>query len=198
MSVHLVKNFENPVHTSQLVFRNILSALSEPGVWQTVPKCETLPEFEPSTMSVLFTLLDADTTLWLPKVKQTEAVQTNLTFHCGCKITSKQEEAQFAIYDLEEFLNDDNIALSMGNDRYPDLSATIILQIPESQSLTSVIWRGPGIKNFRECALPLPNEFWDKRQKLIAFPRGIDFILTQGDRVMGLPRSTRIMVEEKN
>lgn len=198
MSVHLVKSFENPVHTSQLVFRNILSALSEPGLWQALPECETLPEFESSTMSVLFTLLDADTALWLPKAKQTEAVQTNLTFHCGCKITSKQEEAQFAIYDLEEFLNDDNIALSMGNDRYPDLSATVVLQIPESLGLTSVIWRGPGIDNARECHLPLPKAFWDKRQKLIAFPRGIDFIFTQGNRVMGLPRSTRITVEENN
>ena len=198
MSVHLVKSFENPVHTSQLVFRNILSALSEPGLWQALPECETLPEFESSTMSVLFTLLDADTALWLPKVKQTEAVQTNLTFHCGCKITSKQEEAQFAIYDLEEFLNDDNIALSMGSDRYPDLSATVVLQIPESLGLTSVIWRGPGIDNARECHLPLPKAFWDKRQKLIAFPRGIDFIFTQGSRVMGLPRSTRITVEERN
>ncbi len=198
MGVHLVKSFENPVYTSQLVFRNILSALSEPGIWQTLPECETLPEFESSTMSVLFTLLDADTVLWLPKAKQTEAVQTNLTFHCGCKITSQQEMAQFAIYDLEKFLNDDNIVLSMGNDRYPDLSATVILQIPESVDLTSVIWRGPGIENARECQLPLPKKFWDKRQKFIAFPRGIDFIFTQGNRVMGLPRSTRITLEEKN
>ena len=198
MSVHLVKNFENPVQSSQMVFRNILSALSEPGTWQTLPTCETLPEFEQSTLSVLFTLLDADTTLWLPDAKQTEAVQTNLTFHCGCKITSKQADAQFAVYDLAEFLNDSNITLSMGNDRYPDLSATVILQIPESEDLTSVIWRGPGIESVRECHLPLPKAFWDRRQKLIAFPRGIDFILTQGNRVMGLPRSTRIMVEEKN
>lgn len=196
MTVQLIKNFENPVQSSQVVFRKVLSALSEPGIWQTLPKCETLPEFEPSTMSVLLTLLDADTTLWLVDSKRSEAVKTNLIFHCGCQLTEDKNAAQFAIYDLADFLADDQLAFSMGNDRYPDLSATIIVQIPESSESLNVVWSGPGIENARECQLPLPKEFWEKRDALIEFPRGIDFIFTQGDRVLGLPRSTRITIEE--
>lgn len=198
MNTHLVKSFSDPVGESQQVFRKVLLSLSEPGQWQTLKNCETLPNFYPSTLSIILTLLDADTTVWLSERCQTPMVKTNLTFHCGCKISTEQSEAQFAIYDLDEFMQADNLQFSMGNERYPDLSTTIVLQLPESMDLSETVWSGPGIQESRICSLPIPQSFWAKRQSMVEFPRGIDFIFTQGNRVMGLPRSTRISVEGDN
>lgn len=193
MKTPFIKGFTAPIHDSQQTFRQALLAMSEPGQWQAVAAVEPIEMLNVGTVSLVLSLLDADTTLWLPSEWQTSNVTANLIFHSGCKIISDQAKAQFAIYSLSQFLADESIAFSLGDERYPDQSTTLIIQLPETAPLIASHWQGPGIQAVRACNLPLTDSFWQKRQKLIHFPRGIDFIFTQGDKILGLPRTTQIL-----
>lgn len=188
-----IKGFETPVHDSQQTFRQALLAMSEPGKWQRTAPVESIEMLNVGTVSLVLSLLDADTTLWLPSEWQTENVKANLTFHSGCKITSDQATAQFAIYSLAQFMSEKEYLFSLGNDRYPDQSATIIIQLPDISENTPSRWKGPGIKDERLCNLPIEDAFWDIRQSLIVFPCGIDFIFTKADQILGLPRTTDVL-----
>ncbi len=192
MNTTLVKGFSQPVHDAQVVFRQVLNAMSEPGLWQNLPKDVVFSNLYSSTTALLLALLDADTPLWLTEKCRTADIKDNLTFHCGCPLVCEQEKAHFAVLDCDDFLNMQSMNFIKGSDRYPDQSTTIILQLPQSGIQNSTIWQGPGIEQTRECILPIPNAFWAKRNDLIEFPRGIDFILTYQDSVMGLPRTTQV------
>lgn len=188
-----IKGFNHPVHDSQQTFRSALLAMSEPGKWQEVAHVDTIDMLNAGTVSLVLSLLDADTQLWLLDEWQTESVRANLTFHSGCKITSDQACAQFAIYSLDQFLAAKDLEFSLGNDRYPDQSTTIVIQLPEDQESVLSRWQGPGIQNERICNLPIDAAFWSIRQDLITFPCGIDFIFTKGNQILGLPRTTHVL-----
>ncbi len=187
-----IKGFSAPIHDSQQTFRQALLAMSEPGKWQTIAPIEPIEMLNSATVSLILSLLDADTTLWLQDDWQTADVSANLTFHAGCKVTSDQTIADFGIYDLEGFLAAESLEFSQGDDRYPDQSATLIIQLPESAETFRSCWQGPGIRDERICELPIPAAFWQKRADLISFPCGIDFIFTQGNQILALPRTTKI------
>ncbi|MBP6345817.1 MAG: phosphonate C-P lyase system protein PhnH [Neisseriaceae bacterium] len=198
MQQHLVKGFNDPVQAAQQVFRQTLTALSEPGVAVALDASAQLPGLYPSTTALLLTLLDQDTPLWLADGLHTPELTQNLVFHCGCPMATEQVQGQFAVYDLAAFLAAPSHDFALGNERYPDLSATVIIQLPTTASSVDSVWRGPGILNQRDVALPMPAAFWALRQKLIAFPRGVDFLFTFPEAVMGLPRTTVVTPSEES
>ena len=53
----------------------------------------------------------------------------------------------------------------------------------------------PGIKAQRQVHLPVPQAFWQERQRREAFPRGLDVLFAAGHHLIGLPRSSRIAEE---
>ncbi len=192
MAGYLMSGFSDAVHDSQHVFRQTLQAMSEPGQWVNIPQEVALADFYSATTAVMLTFLDNDTALWLPEKWRSKDISQNLTFHCGCPLISEQSQAQFAIYDLADFLAEVHFDFAMGSDRYPDQSTTIVIQLPVDAPEVMSVWQGAGIETERVCSLPLNDDFWALRQKLIEFPRGVDFILTCQDRVMGLPRTTQV------
>ena len=198
MQQHLVKGFSDPVQQAQQVFRQTLNAFSEPGTQQSVTAEAVFPGLYPSTTALLLTLLDQDTTVWLPEALNQPALVQNLTFHCGCPVVADQAQAQFVVYDLDDFMRASVHDFAMGSDRYPDLSTTVIVQLPAAAEPVASVWRGPGIEHQRDCALPIPHAFWAKRQALIAFPCGVDFLFTSEQAVFGLPRTTLIQSAEES
>lgn len=89
---------------------------------------------------------------------------------------------------------------ALGDDAYPDRSATLVVAVrfgpaPDGDAIGLVrfVLSGPGIADRREVMLDLPPAFaeaWAANRGL--FPRGHDLLLVDGDRVMGLPRTTEI------
>ncbi|MEC8196995.1 MAG: phosphonate C-P lyase system protein PhnH, partial [Pseudomonadota bacterium] len=54
---------------------------------------------------------------------------------------------------------------------------------------------GPGIETTLEVAVgSLPVGFWELRRQRIRYPMGFDLFLVDGDRVLGVPRSTQVEV----
>lgn len=54
---------------------------------------------------------------------------------------------------------------------------------------------GPGVNGAVELQLDgLPAGFWQERARLIRYPMGFDLLFLDGDRLIGLPRSTKVEV----
>jgi alpha-D-ribose 1-methylphosphonate 5-triphosphate synthase subunit PhnH len=185
--------FADPVLDSQAAFRHCLGALAAPGTIVHLGKdLAPIPPLDAAASALLFALLDRDTRLWLSPGAAAGRVPANLKFHTGCLFGATPGEADFALVaaldempPLEEF--------NAGLQEYPERSATVVLQVPE---ISSHGWRltGPGIRGEARLAVPALGEGflaqWERNRA--RFPRGIDLYLTCGDRLCGLPRTTRI------
>jgi alpha-D-ribose 1-methylphosphonate 5-triphosphate synthase subunit PhnH len=189
----LSRGFQDPVQDAQTTFRQVLMAMSRPGVVQTLDNDITLTGFPPAAYALLLTLADAQTPVWLDQPYNTENARVNLTFHYGCKVTPDQEEAVFALLEADTDFN----ACSLGTERYPDISCTVIIVLPELTGGVEVFWQGPGIETQIKTTLPLPDAFWLARSEINDFPRGLDFLFVAGNQIVALPRSTKVQLIEE-
>ncbi|MFZ4964091.1 phosphonate C-P lyase system protein PhnH [Pseudomonas sp. Mn2068] len=191
MSASLLQGaFADPVLDAQRSFRAALDALANPGVVQAMPALPSLDGLAPATYALCLALLDGDTPLWLAPSFDTPLIRANLAFHCGCPLTHQREEARFALLAAEDL--HDLAGFDLGNERYPDQSCTLLVQLPQLESGRSLAWRGPGIRDEQRVGLPLAAAFWHQRERHSAFPRGLDVFFLAAGNVLGLPRSTRV------
>ncbi len=190
----LIAGFSDPVQQAQQVFRALLKAMSEPGTLVSCSHTDELPAgLNSASWQLSLSLLDADTQVWLsPSLAGSDAVTSNLRFHCQCPITDDVANADFIIADSSELplLND----LNWGCAEYPDRSATLIIQVPALSNEPFWNLTGPGIKTSRDLRIAgLSEQF---RGALIQsrkrFPLGIDTIYCCGETLAALPRTTQI------
>ncbi|WP_095195685.1 phosphonate C-P lyase system protein PhnH [Pseudomonas sp. Irchel 3A7] len=194
MSAQLLQPaFADPVLDAQRGFRAALKALAGPGLIQTLHATPSLEGLMPATYALCLALLDVDTPLWLAPSFDTPLIRANLAFHCGCPLTANREDARFALLAAEDLL--DLSGFDHGNDRYPDQSCTLLVQLPSLDGGAGLCWRGPGIESEHGVALPVADGFWRERERRNEFPRGLDLFFTAGHGLIGLPRSTRIAQE---
>lgn len=185
--------FDEPVLDAQVSFRAALGALAEPGISRPMSRAHALPGLDVATYGLCLAFLDSDTPLWLAPRFDTPAIRANLAFHCGCPIVAEREVALFALLDEEEL--GDLSDFDNGSERHPDQSCTLLIQLHSLVNGPTLRWRGPGIRDVRSVALPLPDRFWQQRQKRSAFPRGLDCFFAAAGEVIGLPRSTHVLIE---
>ena len=84
--------------------------------------------------------------------------------------------------------------LRIGTLAYPDEAATLFApaRIGSGQALRL---SGPGIKDTLTIEIGgIDSSFWPMREKAIRYPLGWDLYLVDGDRLVGIPRSTKIEV----
>ena len=206
------KGFDEPVKDSQSSFRTILNALSQPG---TVGHLDVIPlghapeKWTEAAWALAMTLLDGDTRVWLSPSLATAVAHASLQFHTSCPITHDPSEADFIfVGNVNE--QPDWSSLRHGEAEFPDLSATVILQVPGIEVVEpsapnvapSSTWelRGPGIEHTRLIRLQHePEDHWPEQLRLALvanraqFPLGVDLLLVWLDLVCALPRSTRIV-----
>ncbi|MGK9167580.1 phosphonate C-P lyase system protein PhnH [Inquilinus limosus] len=192
-STALLPGFADPVLGSQSVFRAVLDALARPGRSVACPEPVTAPEpLGPAMAAVALTLVDLDTPVWLDPALSTPAVQSFLRFHTGAPVVSDPAAAAFLFVADSAFLPRLG-GLSLGEDRYPDRSATLVVEVPALDGPESGRFTGPGIKMAEPARITgLPGWFReDWAANGAAYPLGVDLLLTCGDRMLGLPRTTR-------
>jgi len=185
--------FADPVLDAQRSFRAALKALAGPGVMHTLQAAQRPPALaglDAASHALCLALLDIDTPLWLSAAFDTPAIRANLAFHCGCPIVTERQHARFALLDQSQL--DDLGGFDLGNDRYPDQSCTLLIQLPSLGGGPSLSWHGPGIESENRVALPLTDGFWREREAHNDFPRGLDMFFLAGNDLLGLPRSTRV------
>ena len=186
--------FADPVRASQGCFRQILDAMAEPGSSHTlVPDIQVPRGLTAASALVLLTLIDFETPVWLaPGIG--DAAAEYLRFHTGARMVEAPREAHFAVVDGAK-LEPGLAAFNPGDDRYPDRSATVIIQCRALTGGAAVTLAGPGIRGTRPVA---PAGLWPRFWREVAanaerYPLGIDLLLVADRLIMGLPRSCRVV-----
>lgn len=189
--------FAQPVHESQAIFRAVLCAMAQPGTLQTLSSAVHAPHpLSPASASVLLTLADHDTPVWLQEPDPDAA--TFLRFYCGCKVVDNAGDALFAVITQPAEIQDFTM-FRQGTPEYPDRSATLIvecekLQMQQTGGTTPLQLAGPGIAQSRTLFLsPFPeslsNALTENHRR---FPCGVDVLLTCRQTLAALPRTTRV------
>ena len=188
MSV-LLPGFADPVLDAQRAFRAVLDAMSRPGTLHRLGGDLRAPSpLAPATASVLLTLADADTPVWL--AAPFAEARDWIAFHCGATIVPRAADAAFAV--ASEML--DLAALNTGSDEIPEDGATLILQVRGFDRGKKLRLAGPGLATPVTLAVDgIEEKFvaaWETNHAL--YPRGVDLILCAGETLAAFPRSLRI------
>ena len=121
--------FTLPVQDAQQSFRRLLKAMSEPGV--IVALHQLKHGWQPlnlATTSVLLTLVDGDTPVWLSPAMNNDIASQNLRFHTNAPMVEQPQLAAFAVAD-ERISSEQLNALSAGSAVAPETSATLIVDV---------------------------------------------------------------------
>ena len=187
--------FTLPVQDAQHSFRRLLKAMSEPGV--IVALHQLKHGWQPlniATTSVLLTLADNDTPVWLSNTLHNDIVSQSLRFHTNAPLVEQPQQATFAVASdtiSSEQLN----ALCEGSAVAPETSATLIVQVPSLSGGRMLRLTGAGIAEERMIAPQLPNcILHELTERPHPFPLGVDLILTCGERLLAIPRTTHVEV----
>lgn len=198
----LEPGFSDPVHDAQRVFRCLLDALARPGQLRDVgTRLADSTEASTAARATLFALADGTTSVWLQR--ELPDVANALRFHTGAPLLTGEDtlsQAQFALLtdpaacpELDRF--------AFGTAESPEHSTTLIVDVPTLAAGCQpgglcLRLRGPGIKTETSVTIGgLSMAFWQARAALAPrFPAGLDLILTAGDQVLGLPRTTQVEV----
>lgn len=197
----LGRGFAQPVHDAQQVFRAVLEAMSRPGRIQSLPAAvldslET-PGLGRANTAVLLTLLDAETSVWLHPSLRSAAACAYLQFHTGVQQVDEAQRAGFALIEADHDAPALWRELARGSDAVPQDGATLVVEVPSLEKGIELSLRGPGVETVQALRVGgLHAGFWQARRELEAhFPLGIELILTCGDQLAALPRSTRVSLE---
>lgn len=177
--------FDNPPVGSAHAFRAVMEAMARPGQIQEIAGAAPPAPLSVAAGSVLLTLCDSETPIYLAGNLGTDEVRAWLAFHTGAPMVGPSH-AMFAVGVWDALIP--LSAYPIGTSEYPDRSATLIVEC-ETLTAAGASLRGPGIKS--QAALSLPElDAFQKNRTL--FPLGLDFIFTCGDRLAALPRSTEV------
>lgn len=192
-AVEIAAGFPDPVLDSQAAFRAILDAMAHPGRIATVGMQLSPPApLAPASLACVLSLCDHETPLWLDDAASSLAA--SFRFHCGAPLVGAPDRAAFALCcgPLPALAG-----FGQGTAEYPEHSTTVICQVSALGDGVPMTLRGPGIDGSQQLSVAgLPDDFsaqWAANGAL--FPQGVDVILTQGQRLVALPRSVKIEPE---
>ena len=175
---------DRPVEAAS-AFRAAMAALARPGRIERLAGAHPPAPMSVAAGTLILTLCDPDTGLHLAPSHDTSEVRAWVAFHTGAPLVAR-EAAAFAVGAWEALLPLEGYPL--GTAEYPDRSATLIVEC-EGLAEAGARLTGPGIRDAAWLALPDVAAF---RANARLFPLGLVFFLTAGDRVAGLPRTSRV------
>lgn len=196
MSSHtMAAGLPDNVHDTQRAFRALLDALSRPGQVHTLGAELAEVALGGAMACLLLSLCDDETPVWWQG--EEPVLQNWLRFHTGAAVTDQPNTATFAVLNrIESGLSLGDFAL--GTAASPELSSTLLIDLPALSGGPELEWQGPGIERVQRVGLQgLPADFWLQWERNHAlFPQGVDIIFTCGDSVLGLPRTTQVSLLE--
>lgn len=177
--------FRAPPVDAAHAFRAVMEAMARPGTIHAVAGTQPPAPLSVAAGVVLLTLCDADTPIFLAGGADCDAVRAWIAFHAGAPLAGPGDCA-FALGDWDALTPLDRFPV--GTPEYPDRSATLIVERPSLEPGGARL-TGPGIRDTAALSLPETAAF---RANAARFPLGLDFVLTCGDRLAALPRSTTV------
>ena len=182
----MIPGFADPVLEAQASFRAVLDAMARPGRIQRIAG-PAAPGLGRAAAALLLTLADAETPVWLEDPAAAEWAR----FPAGCPLV---EDAAAAMFVFAHRAPPALAALAQGSEEEPHRSATLVLEVAALDAAPGWRLTGPGIE--REHMLRVAGAPDDLLAQIAAnrarFPRGVDVVLTCGDALVALPRTTRV------
>ena len=193
------RGLQDPVLGSQAIFRAMLEALSRPGISVQVPALgvegpDALPQ---EVLTLLVSICDHDTPIWLEQPLRAAPLARWLAFHCSAPTTVDPIQASFAVLRGSSARSAMLDQFAQGDVRYPERSTTVIFTCDDLTAGAPIALTGPGVEA-RLTIRPsgLPGDFLALAQaNHEMFPRGVDILLVSGAQMVGLPRSTKLELE---
>jgi alpha-D-ribose 1-methylphosphonate 5-triphosphate synthase subunit PhnH len=173
-----------PVQSAR-AFREVLEALARPGTIRRVEGASPPAPLSVAAGVALLVLTDPTTRLHLAGAADTPAVRDWVAFHIGAPL-APADTADFAVGTWDSL--QPVTRFRIGQPDYPDRSATLIVEMDRLVNHGPAL-TGPGIALATWLNLPETAAF---RANRALFPLGFDCLFTAGDRIAGLPRSTRV------
>lgn len=162
-------------------FRAVLTALSRPGTNVTLQGAQPPAPMSVAAGVLMLTLVDGTTPLHLAGAHDTPMIRAWVSFHTGARFVGA-DDAVFAMGSWAALHPLDRFAI--GTPEYPDRAATLIV---EGSHVQPARLSGPGILGTADVVLPDIAAFAANHAR---YPLGWDAFFTDGDHLMGLPRST--------
>lgn len=181
----LTGGFADASSDSAHAFRAAMTAMARPGTIQTLTGATAPTPVSSAAATLLLTLCDPDTPVWLAPSHDSPALRAWLTFHTGAPF-SAPGTCRFALGDWPALQPLGRFPI--GTPEYPDRSATLIVERPDLRREGAVL-SGPGIHDTARLNLP---ETTALSRNSSLFPLGFDVFFTSGAQVAALPRSTRV------
>lgn len=181
----LAGGFADAARDGAYAFRAVLNVMARPGTIAELQIGRSPAPISPAAATVLLTLCDRSTPLYLAPSHDNADLRAWIAFHCAAPIVAAPD-ASFALGDWASLQPLDRFAI--GTPEYPDRAATLIVDHHDFDATASVL-SGPGIRDRAALALPDARAFAANHA---CFPLGWDAILTSGTRLAALPRSTEI------
>jgi alpha-D-ribose 1-methylphosphonate 5-triphosphate synthase subunit PhnH len=174
-----------PVLTSheektQTAFRSLMLALSYPGRLYALPSGNAV---------VAETLVDLETSYF---VMSQDILLQDILRLSGAR-EKNADEAAYQFYDDIETSIHQILQAPLGTLLEPDKAATLVIHTNFSNGKV-VRLSGPGIQGFTRIQIDVPEDFWNIRAEAVRYPLGWDVFFVDGERVLGLPRTTRLEV----
>ncbi|MEM9551235.1 MAG: phosphonate C-P lyase system protein PhnH [Pseudomonadota bacterium] len=177
--------FSDAPRQAAYAFRAVMIAMARPGTRKTVTGVAPPAPLSVASGSILLTLCDPDTGLYLAGEADCQPLRDWVSFHTGAPIVGP-DVANFVLGTWADLQPLDRFAI--GTPEYPDRSATLIVEMPDWPTPNARL-TGPGIADHAEAWLPNVSAL---QANAALYPLGLDFIFACGDTLAALPRSTRI------
>ena len=175
---------EAPIDAAH-AFRSAMTAMARPGSIHSISGAVAPAPVSEAAATLLLTLCDPETPVYLAGAHDTAEVRGWITFHTGAPLVPAAD-AMFALGAWAALGRLD--PYRVGTSEYPDRSATLIVEMPELTASGATL-RGPGIKDTASLSLPEVTAF---ARNAGLYPLGCDFFFTCGRSVAALPRSTKV------
>ncbi len=166
-------------------YRSCLTALSQPG-----KICSLLPLFDSGLQAMASLLLYSEVSYHY---------EGELDFRVVAALTGAKAQP----IDSADYLFFDRPSVPVlqraktGTAENPESGASLLFRCNNLNAGNRVVLSGPGIDGSFATQLPADTEFIDCLQEINAtFPTGLDLFFVDGEnRIIGLPRTTRIEVQ---
>ena len=180
--------FADPAVASAHGFRAAMDVMARPGTRREITGGMAPEGLSPAAASLILTLCDPETGIYLAPDVNSEALRGWITFHTGAPLVSA-DKADFAVGGWEALMPMDQYRI--GTTEYPDRSATLVVELAEFAAPNATL-TGPGIKDTARMYLP---DLALLLRNAMLYPLGVDLFFTSGAEVAALPRSTQIQAE---
>lgn len=177
--------FAQAPHDAATAFRAAMRAMAMPGTVEVLAGAAGPAPLSQAAATLLLTLCDPETPIYLAGAHDVPAVRDWITFHTGAPFKGPAH-AMFAVGTWDALAPHD--AYATGTAEYPDRSTTLIVEMPDLAA-TGARLTGPGIET--ETRLTVPDIAFSQANARL-YPLGVDMFLTHGSRIAALPRSTKV------